>query len=68
MQNIFEAGVVAELTKRIERLTPTTTPQWGKMTVDQMLAHCCVTYEMLHDKRRPPTLTGVYAACPPRRV
>ncbi len=45
--------MVAELTQRIERLTSTTTPQWGKMTVDQMLAHCCVTYEMLYDNKHP---------------
>lgn len=49
MKNIFDATVVAELTDRIKALTPDTAPQWGKMTVDQMLAHCNVPYEMLYD-------------------
>jgi hypothetical protein len=49
MKNIFDRSVVNELTARINRLTPTTAPQWGKMTVDQMLAHCNVSYEMVYD-------------------
>jgi hypothetical protein len=55
MKNIFDRSVVNELTARINRLTPTTAPQWGKMTVDQMLAHCNVSYEMVYDNtiRRP---------------
>ena len=53
MKSVFDPRVVAELTDRINRLTPTTTPQWGKMSVGQMLAHCNVSYEMLYDDKWP---------------
>lgn len=46
MKNIFEAPVKEEIVNRINKLTATTPPQWGKMSVGQMLAHCNVTYEM----------------------
>lgn len=49
MQNIFQHQVVEEVISRIEKLTPETTAQWGKMTVDQMLAHCNVTYELVYE-------------------
>lgn len=53
MHNIFEVETVAQLSNRINALTPTTTPAWGKMTVDQMLAHCNVTYEMVYENTHP---------------
>jgi len=46
MKNIFLPETVTELTSRINALTPNTKPDWGKMSADQMLAHCNVTYEM----------------------
>lgn len=42
-----------ELIRRINKLTPTTQPQWGKMNVAQMLAHCNVTYELVYDNKHP---------------
>ena len=48
-KNVFDPAVVAELSARINALTPATTPQWGKMSVDQMLAHCSVPYEMVYE-------------------
>lgn len=55
MKDIFDAHVTAEIIQRIEKLTPTCTPQWGKMNVGQMLAHCNVTYELVFDnKHKPP--------------
>ncbi len=44
IKNIFDKQVSEEIISRINRLTPTTRPQWGKMNVGQMLAHCNVTY------------------------
>ncbi len=32
---------------------PDTKPKWGKMTVDQMLAHCNVTYELVYTDKHP---------------
>lgn len=49
MKNIFDAAVVDEQIARINRLTTTTTPQWGKMSVDQMLAHLNVAYIMAYE-------------------
>lgn len=46
MKSAFDPATVSELEARIAKLTPSTTPQWGKMTVDQMLAHCNVSYDM----------------------
>ena len=46
MKNIFESKETEAVIDRINKLSPTTRPQWGKMSADQMLAHCNVTYEM----------------------
>lgn len=40
MKNLFNPTDVAEIIERIQKLTPTTQRQWGKMNVAQMLAHC----------------------------
>lgn len=53
MKNIFKAEVTEELIERINKLTPETKPQWGKMNVGQMLAHCCVAYEMAYTDKHP---------------
>jgi hypothetical protein len=54
MKNIFEKSTTEEVIARIGKLTPATSPLWGKMTVSQMLAHCCVTYEMLFEPEKFP--------------
>lgn len=55
MKNIFDLQVTQDVISRIENLTPTTQPTWGKMNVSQMLAHCNVTYEMIYtDKHKSP--------------
>jgi hypothetical protein len=53
MKNIFSLEVCNELINRIENLTPETQAAWGKMSVDQMLAHCNVTYEMAFENKHP---------------
>ncbi|MCC6243353.1 MAG: DUF1569 domain-containing protein [Gemmatimonadaceae bacterium] len=55
MKNVFDPAVVAELASRINALTPSSTPQWGKMSVDQMLAHVNVSYAMVYDGTYPPS-------------
>lgn len=59
MKNIFDKAISDEVVSRIERLTPETRPQWGKMDAAQMLAHCNRIYEMAYDthydtKHPPP--------------
>ena len=43
--NVFEPAVTEQLIERVNRLTPDTRPEWGKMNVGQMLAHCNVVYD-----------------------
>ena len=40
MKNIFNAAHTEEILKRIDKLSPESKAQWGKMDVAQMLAHC----------------------------
>jgi PHD/YefM family antitoxin component YafN of YafNO toxin-antitoxin module len=53
LANIFTKPVSDAVIGRINELTPETQPAWGKMSVSQMLAHCCVTYEMVYDNIHP---------------
>ena len=52
-ENIFDKNVSDKIIGRIEKLNHTSTPQWGKMNVAQMLAHCNVTYEMVYEDKHP---------------
>ena len=52
MTNMFDRNGANEVIARINKLTPETKPNWGKMTVSQMLAHCSVAYEMFYEKER----------------
>ncbi|RAJ00432.1 uncharacterized protein DUF1569 [Chitinophaga skermanii] len=47
LPNIFTKPVTDSVIERIHQLTPASQPQWGKMNVAQMMAHCCVPYEMV---------------------
>lgn len=53
MKNMFNAADVEEIIGRIENLTATSIPKWGSMFVSKMLAHCCVTYEMVYKDKYP---------------
>jgi hypothetical protein len=52
MKNIFDQSISNEVITRINTLTPTTTPNWGKMNAPQMLAHCNVTYEFVYEPQK----------------
>ena len=53
LPNIFTKTASDEISQRINRLTSSNQPNWGKMSVAQMLAHCNVTYEMLYEDKHP---------------
>ncbi len=53
MKNIFDKTVSEEVIGRINLLNHSSKPKWGKMTVDQMLAHCNVAYELVYDNKHP---------------
>ncbi|GIN73145.1 hypothetical protein J14TS2_36200 [Bacillus sp. J14TS2] len=40
MKNIFNQLYTEEILNRVDKLSPNSKPQWGKMNVAQMLAHC----------------------------
>lgn len=56
--NIFDRTVGDELIARIDRISPDTRPQWGKMNAAQMMAHCSKIYDTLYDaeyqRKNPP--------------
>ena len=59
MQDVFSAQQAQNYIDRINRLTPFATPNWGKMSVDQMLAHCNVTYEMVYEPQKHKKPGGI---------
>jgi hypothetical protein len=55
LPNIFSTADVQVVKNRINGLNTSTQPLWGKMSVDQMLAHLNVSYEMIYeDKHKQP--------------
>lgn len=52
MENVFDAKDAQNYIDRINKLIPDTHGLWGKMTVDQMLAHCNVSYEMVYEPEK----------------
>jgi len=46
MKTLFEKGTASEMINRIEKISPQSSKQWGKMEVAQMLAHCGNGLEM----------------------
>ena len=54
MKNIFNHMHTAEILDRIDKLSPNSQPQWGKMDVAQMLAHCSSFQDIAMGKSFPP--------------
>lgn len=52
-KNLFDLKEVEEAIARINKLDNKTQPQWGKMSVDQMLAHCNVAYDLTFTDKYP---------------
>lgn len=48
LPNLFQKTDSDSIIRRIEKLSPESKANWGKMSVAQMLAHCNVTYEMVY--------------------
>ncbi|KLT67907.1 DUF1569 domain-containing protein [Flavobacterium sp. ABG] len=53
MQNIFLREDCDQFINRINQLNLDSKGLWGKMSVDQMFAHCNVAYEMVYDTIHP---------------
>ncbi|WP_456441489.1 DUF1569 domain-containing protein [Psychroserpens sp.] len=53
MNNLFNPEETEAVIKRINNLNTEANPKWGKMSVDKMLAHCNVAYEMVYEDKHP---------------
>lgn len=60
IRDLFSEQGALETIQRINNLQPGSKPEWGKMSVDQMLAHCNVAYDMafLSDNYKKPGAFG----------
>ena len=59
MKSLFNKPEANEILTRISKLTPSLERQWGKMTPDQMLAHCRLSFLTAMDEMKAPrTLMG----------
>jgi uncharacterized protein DUF1569 len=57
---MHDPGRGAELKRRVQALRPDTMPQWGKMSVDQMLHHVnLVLMESLGEHTPKPNIRGL---------
>lgn len=54
MQNVFDAQDAQEYINRINNLTPETQRKWGEMSVDQVLAHLNVAYDLTFTPEKFP--------------
>lgn len=64
IEDMFDLEGKARMMSRLDKLTPASKAEWGKMNVGQMLAHCNVAYETIHEpgKHPPPGLIGKFFA------
>jgi hypothetical protein len=53
LPNIFTQTVANSVIDRINSLKADSQAKWGKMSVAQMLAHCCVSYETVYENKHP---------------
>jgi len=53
MKNLFNAEVKEEIFSRIDKLTPDSKAQWGKMNVNQGLRHMSVAFDIPTGKLNP---------------
>ena len=52
MKTVFDKQTRDELVNRISTLNVSSTPQWGKMNVYQVIKHCALADEMLLGRRK----------------
>ena len=53
MKNLFNSTVKEEILSRIDKLTPGSKAQWGKMNVNQNLRHMTMSFEIATGKLDP---------------
>ena len=62
IEDMFDPQGKEKMLARVNALTLNSEALWGKMNVGQMLAHCNVAYETVHEpgKHAPPGLIGKF--------
>jgi hypothetical protein len=50
MKSLYDQQVYNRVLERIEKITPETTPAWGRMNAAQMMAHCTEIIEVSDGK------------------
>lgn len=59
MQSLFDKTTYDEVMARLNKLSPESPAQWGKMNVAQMLAHCKEAFKVpLSEKKLPRMFMG----------
>ena len=56
MKNLFDKAVYNEITGRVNKLSPASGRQWGKMNVAQMVAHCIEIFKVPLSKEKIPRI------------
>ena len=56
MKSLYQTDALAEILSRVDKLSPTSQRQWGKMDAGQMVAHCSVALEGAIGLEKPPRL------------
>ena len=56
MQSLFDKPVLQEVSHRLQLLQKNAQPQWGKMNVSQMLAHCNKAFAVPLSERPLPRM------------
>ena len=59
MEDVFNSKEAQNYIDRINKLSPETNRMWGTMTVDQMLAHCNINYEMVYESHKHKAPGGI---------
>jgi hypothetical protein len=54
MKNLFTETDTREILDRLDRITPQSTREWGKMSVSKMLAHCSESMETATGNKHYP--------------
>jgi len=54
MKSLFDEATHQELLNRLNKLTPETQPNWGKMNAGQMMRHCQMPLELAVGKTTIP--------------
>ncbi|MER3499629.1 MAG: hypothetical protein C4308_13860 [Chitinophagaceae bacterium] len=53
MKNLFDSSVKEEILPRIDKLTLTSQPLWGKMNVNQAMHHMAMGFDIATGKLNP---------------